>query len=101
MATALTFGSGMINNGECLVMQHSVRVRAVSDEATVFLVDDEQGLPRLDGRVTQLRQLVQLIIVIVEAIVQGFGKITGDFGLGRLIAFGLLIMDTERVSLAG
>ena len=42
MATALTFGSGMINNGECLVMQHSVRVRAVSDEATVFLVDDDR-----------------------------------------------------------
>src|SRR5215467_3968226 len=34
--------AGMINNGECLVMQHSVRVRAVSDEATVFLVDDDR-----------------------------------------------------------
>ena len=29
-----------------------------------------------------LSQLVQLIGVIVEGIVQGFGKITGDFGLG-------------------
>jgi hypothetical protein len=32
-------------------------------------------------------QLVQLIGVIVEGIVQGFGKNTGDFGLGLLIAF--------------
>ena len=32
-------------------------------------------------------QFVQLIGVIVEGIVQGFGKITGDFGLGLLIAF--------------
>src|SRR5262249_22722962 len=34
-----------------------------------------------------LSQLVELIGVIVEGIVQGFGKITGDFGLGLLIAF--------------
>jgi hypothetical protein len=32
-------------------------------------------------------QLVQLIGVIVKGIVQGFGKFTGDFGLGLLIAF--------------
>ena len=34
-----------------------------------------------------LSQLVQLIGMIVEGIVQGFGKITGDFSLGVLIAF--------------
>jgi hypothetical protein len=32
-------------------------------------------------------QLIQLIGVIVEGIVRGFGKNTGDFGLGLLIAF--------------
>ena len=37
--------------------------------------------------VVDLSQLVQLIGVIVEGIVQGFGKITGDFGLRLLFAF--------------
>jgi hypothetical protein len=34
-----------------------------------------------------LSQLVQPIGVIVEGIVRGFGKITGDFGLGLHIPF--------------
>src|SRR3970282_1130256 len=43
-----------------------------------------------DGRLwpeVDLSQLVQLIGMIVEGIVQRFGKITGDFRLGLLIAF--------------
>lgn len=39
------------------------------------------------ARRERLSQLVQLIGVIVDGIVQGFGKITGDFGLGLLIPF--------------
>ena len=42
-----------------------------------------------------LSQLVQLIGVIVEGIVQGFGKITGDFSLGLLIAFDRLFASVE------
>ena len=39
------------------------------------------------ARRERLSQLVQLIGVIVDGIVQGLGKITGDFGLGLLIPF--------------
>ena len=36
--------------------------------------------------------------MIVEGIVQGFGKITGDFGLGLLIAFDWLASVGPSIS---